>query len=94
MKRVKSTCIITTAGNRKSVCDNKFEAIAEQRQNKAEAKRGSTATVVHQRHVEDVERREVMPRSGTKRSEDIEGRRKDPNLAVMLLSSSVESEPL
>ena len=35
-----------------------------------------------------------MPRSGTKRSEDIEGRRKDPNLAGMLLSSSVESEPL
>ena len=29
MERVESTCIITTAGNRKSVCDNKFEAIAE-----------------------------------------------------------------
>ena len=28
------------------------------------------------------------------RSGDIEGRRKDPNLAGMLLSSSVESEPL
>ena len=30
MKRVKSTCITTTAGNLKFVCDNKFEAIAEQ----------------------------------------------------------------
>ena len=35
-----------------------------------------------------------MHRSGTKRSEDTEGRKKDPNLAGMLLSSSVESEPL
>ena len=40
--------------------------VVTRRQNKAEAKRGSTATVVHQSHVEDVKRREVKHRSGAK----------------------------
>ena len=86
MKRVKSTCTKFRASNRKFVQDNKFEPIAEQSRDKKTKQGRSMARF-------DCDGGDAQV-GNEGRSGDIEGRRKDPNLAGMLLSSSVESEPL
>ena len=80
-----------------------FEAIAEQkprqedktRQDKTARWQGLIATVMHQRHVEDVKRRKEKSKTGVENgSEDREGCKKGPNLVGILLSRTVDSESL
>ena len=90
MKRVKSTCIKTRAGNRQLVCNNKFEAIAEQNHDKKTKKRWKYSEVCGGCE-EGRGEKQIGSEDG---SEDTEGWKKDPNLVEILLSGSVASEPL
>ena len=78
VKRVRSTCIRTTAGTRQFVCNNKFEAIAE---------KGTSGGGCEEERGEEQDGSE----NG---SQDTEGCRNDPHFVRILLSSSVEGEPL
>ena len=99
MKRVKSTCIRTRAGNRQFVCNNNFEATAEQHRDKKTKQDqhmvrfdcdGDASTSCGGCE-EGKGETQVRSESG---SDDTEGCKKDPNFGGIWPSSSVEREPL
>ena len=87
MKRVNSTCIKTSAGNRQFVCNNKFEAIAEQNHDQETKQDGNIVRF-------DCGVRGEKQVGSENGSEVTGGCKKDPNIVGISLSSSVESEPL